>query len=195
MTNTIEPIISFTFSGTYTYTSLPSSSSLSRSFPTARAFSSLFSTPPCSASSLRRRPPGLQIWHERLAHVDHSTILSMVRNKVVKGIALPSSAPPWTLCSICQLGKATHLPFPSSSTPLAANLLILVYSDVAGPLSVASLSGSRYSVTFIDDSFRWVAVYSMPSKSETLEILKIYQEMAETHTRQRIRSMRSDNGG
>lgn len=36
------------------------------------------------------------------------------------------------------------------------NVLELVYSDVCGPIEVNSLGGSRYFVTFIDDTTRKV---------------------------------------
>ena len=37
--------------------------------------------------------------------------------------------------------------------------LELVYSNVSGPTSVASVGGSRYYVTFVDDYIRKVWVY------------------------------------
>ena len=52
-------------------------------------------------------------------------------------------------CEACVQGKQTRKPFHGS-----AEVLQLVHSDVCGPMSVASLGGARYFVTFTDDYSR-----------------------------------------
>ena len=55
--------------------------------------------------------------------------------------------------------------------PKAAKLE-LVHTDVWGPSPVTSLGGSRYYVTFIDDSSRKSWVYFLKNKSDVSETFK-----------------------
>jgi hypothetical protein len=54
------------------------------------------------------------------------------------------------LCKGCILGKYTKTAFPSNESG-PAEILDLIHSDVCGPMSLASLTGSLYYVVFIDD--------------------------------------------
>lgn len=54
------------------------------------------------------------------------------------------------VCKGCALGKNIKSTFHSSESR-AKNALELIHSDLCGPMSIASLSGFWYYVTFIDD--------------------------------------------
>ena len=69
-----------------------------------------------------------------------------------------------TICAGCQYGKAHQLPYQSSKFR-AKEPLELVHSDVFGPVRQASINGSKYMVTFIDDFSRYVWVLFMKEKS------------------------------
>ena len=58
--------------------------------------------------------------------------------------------------------------------------LELVHTNLWGPSSVASLRGSRYYITFIDDSSRKVWVYFLKNKSDIFETFKKWKAMVET---------------
>ena len=64
-----------------------------------------------------------------------------------------------------------------------------------GPSSVASLGGSRYYITFIDDSGRKVWVYFLKNKFDVFETFKKWKAMVETKTCLKVKCLRSDNGG
>ena len=68
--------------------------------------------------------------------------------------------------------------------------LVIVHSDVYGPMQAVSLGGNRYSVTFIDDKSRFVAAYFMKSKDQ---ILKEYEAMV-TKITGKIKVFRLNNG-
>ena len=51
-----------------------------------------------------------------------------------------------------------------------------------GAFSVTSLGGSRYYITFIDDSSRKVWVYFLKNKSDVFEAFKKWKAMVETET-------------
>ena len=60
------------------------------------------------------------------------------------------------MCESCILGKQKNVSFLKTSRTSKAEKLKLVYTDLWGPSPVASLRGSRYYITFIDDSSRKV---------------------------------------
>jgi transposase InsO family protein len=60
---------------------------------------------------------------------------------------------------------------------------------------VASLGGSRYYVTFIDDSIRKVWVYFLKLKFDVFEVFRKWKVMVETETSLKLKCLRSDNGG
>jgi hypothetical protein len=69
------------------------------------------------------------------------------------------------VCKGCALGKNVKASFPSSETR-SKGILDLIHSDVGGPMSVASVKGTSYYVTFIDDFSRKTWIYFMKTKDE-----------------------------
>eukprot|EP00112_Aurelia_sp_Birch-Aquarium-sp1_P026532 Seg946.1 transcript_id=Seg946.1/GoldUCD/mRNA.D3Y31 product="Retrovirus-related Pol polyprotein from transposon TNT 1-94" protein_id=Seg946.1/GoldUCD/D3Y31 len=96
-------------------------------------------------------------------------------------------------CEGCAMGKQHRQPFPKKSQSRSSQPLELIYSDVCGPMSVNSVGGSRYFVTFIDDYSRFTTVYSMKNKSEVLEKFKEFVSLVENLFEKRVKSLRSDN--
>ena len=93
------------------------------------------------------------------------------------------------------LGKQHRDSFPKKSESRALRVLELVYSDVCGKISVPSLGKSCYFVTFIDDYSRYAHVYMLQAKSQVLEAFKEFVAMAENQSGQKLKRLRSDNGG
>jgi hypothetical protein len=58
-----------------------------------------------------------------------------------------------------------------------------------------SFCGCRYFILFIDDYTRMTWVYVLKEKSKDFEKFKIFQHMVENETREKVASMRTDNGG
>jgi hypothetical protein len=75
-------------------------------------------------------------------------------------------------------GKMHALPFRSSLSHNRSPLE-LVHTDLHGPLPVATHSGYKYWITFIDDATRFQAVYLLKAKSEAFEAFKVYKSWAE----------------
>ena len=82
----------------------------------------------------------------------------------------------------------------TSRTPKAEKLE-LIHTNLWGPSPVASLGGSRYYITFIDDLSRKVWVYFLKNKSDVFETFKKWKVMVETETSLKVKCLRSDNGG
>ena len=72
-------------------------------------------------------------------------------------------------CEYCVVSKKTRVKFGTANND-TRKILKYVHSDVWGPTKTASIGGSYYFVTFVDDFFRHVWVYTMRLKDEILEI-------------------------
>ena len=84
------------------------------------------------------------------------------------------------MCESCIMGKQKKLSFLTGDRKLRATKLDLVHTDLWGPSLVASLGGSQYYITFIDDYSRKVWVYFLKNKSDVLDTFKRWKAMVET---------------
>ncbi len=153
----------------------------------------------------------MDVWHKRFAHVDPPSIINMVNQNITTGVDIKNSASGGFTCDGCVLGKGHRSPIPKKSSSRASQILELVHSDLNGPLDGASLGGSRYFITFIDDFSKWTTVYMMRKKSESFKYFQIFHKYAQVHTghqlsrlnviqrtnqtMEQIKSLRTDNGG
>ena len=71
-----------------------------------------------------------------------------------------------------------------------AEKLELVHIDLWGLSLVASLGGSRYYITFIEDSSRKIWVYFLKNKSDVFETFKKWKAMVETKTDLKVKCLR-----
>ena len=74
-------------------------------------------------------------------------------------------------------------------------MLEVIHSDVCGPMQTPTFSGKRYFVTFIDDKYHFCKVFLLRNKSEVAAKFSDFVAFAETQTGNRVKSLRSDNGG
>ena len=82
--------------------------------------------------------------------------------------------------------------FPSKATR-EKGILELVHSDVFGPVSVPSLGGSSYYVSFIDDLSRMTWIYFLKKKSEVFERFLEFKSLVENQTDKKIKVLRTHN--
>jgi transposase InsO family protein len=69
-----------------------------------------------------------------------------------------------------------------------------VHKYVWGPTQVSSLGGSRYYVTFIDDTTRKTWVYCIRQKYDVFDTFKKWKALVENETGKRLKCLRLDNG-
>ena len=62
-------------------------------------------------------------------------------------------------------------------------------------MSIASLSNNVYFALFIDDFNRMTWVYFLKTKSQVLSVFKSFKKMVETQSGQKVKVLRTDNGG
>ena len=108
-----------------------------------------------------------EIWHKRLGHFHHTTILNMQRKELVDGI--PHLESELLSCKACQYGKQARLPFQKYAWR-ATEKLQLIHTDLAGPQRTPPLKGSKYYIIFIDDFTRMCWIYFLKFKSEVADV-------------------------
>ena len=78
-------------------------------------------------------------------------------------------------------GKNTKKTFLSSESK-AKGILEIIHSDVCRPMSLSSLSGYVYYVSFIDEFFRKTWIYFMKNKDEVFSKFKKFKALIINHT-------------
>ena len=99
-----------------------------------------------------------------------------------------------SLCEPCIEGKQHRLPFPKEAKQ-AEELLEIVHSDICGPMSQDSFSGTKYFITFTDDKCRQSTIYFLKSKGEVFSRFQEYKAYAEKQTGKYLKILRIDNRG
>ena len=92
------------------------------------------------------------LWHRKLGHMSEKgmkMLLSKEKLPELKSID-------FDMCESCILGKQKNVSFLKIGRTPKVEKLELVHTDLWGPSPVASLGGSRYYITFIDNSSRKV---------------------------------------
>ena len=108
------------------------------------------------------------LWHNRLGHMSQKRMKELLS----KGKLPELKNVHFDMCESCIMGKQKKLSFLIGGRKLRATKLDLVHTDLWGPSPVASLGGSRYYITFIDDCSRKVWVYFLKNKSDVLDTFK-----------------------
>ena len=146
------------------------------------------------ASVAERSSDKLNLWHQRMAHLNAGQMKTMVSREMVTGVDIPETGK-LDFCEACAEGKSHRAPFKPVGEVQSKKRLELVHSDVAGPMKTESLGGARYFVTFIDDFSRCVTVYPITQKSEVLDKFKEWEAVVTNQADCKIKTLRTDNGG
>ena len=92
------------------------------------------------------------LWHRKLGHMSEKWMKMLLS----KGKLPELKSIDFDMCESCILGKQKNVSFLKTGRTLKAEKLELVHTDLWGLSPVASLGGSRYCITFIDDSSKKV---------------------------------------
>lgn len=133
-----------------------------------------------------------EVWHKRLGHLN-SRSMSLMKNGMVTGMNYSNTN--YKNCVACVEEKQNKLPFAKNSMSRSKELLGLVHTDLCGPMEEPSFSGTRYFVTFIDDFSRKTYIYFLRTKDEVFDKFKEFKALVENETNNKIKIIRSDNGG
>jgi hypothetical protein len=132
-----------------------------------------------------------ELWNRRMAHL-HFGALDHLRQAVtgLSKIAAEKHGP----CKGCAMGKYAQRPFPPSEHR-SKGALDLIHSNICGPMSVESVSGSKYFVLFIDDYSRKTWIYFLKTKDQVFNRFQEFRALVENQTCKKIRVLRLDNKG
>ena len=130
------------------------------------------------------------LWHKRLGHMSEKSMVKLAKKKVIPGLDHVHLE----RCVDCLAGKQNRVAFRSSPPSRAKNVLDLVHSDLCEADS-KSLGGARYFATFIDDHSRKTWVYVLKTKDQVLNVFKRFVALVERETGQKLKCLRTDNGG
>ena len=92
------------------------------------------------------------LWHARYGHLSFDALGRL--EKMVTG--LPHIEHAGELCDSCLAGKQRRLPFPKTAKYRATETLELVYDDLCGPITPATLGGRKYFILLVDDCSRYM---------------------------------------
>ena len=138
-------------------------------------------TPTTSSMVFNTTTFNKELWHLRLGHLGDSTIRYLpnaVQQLPKEDTPISITLPDTSLCISCKEAnlKATISREPSTKQE---DFLGLVTTDICGPLATISKGGYRYFITFLDSKTRWLDLYPIRSKADTLSIFKTYKTMIE----------------
>ncbi|UYV67996.1 hypothetical protein LAZ67_5002745, partial [Cordylochernes scorpioides] len=136
----------------------------------------------------------LDIWHQRMGHVNPIKLTQMFENSVFEDDIKIREKPDSLLCEACIYGKQNRKVFHASTSTNSTYPGELIYSDVCGPMSKRSPGGSLYFVSFKDDFSRFRVAYFIRHKSDVLEKFKEFVKRVRTETGNKIKRFRTDNG-
>ena len=134
-----------------------------------------------------------ELWHRRLAHLNYQALPAL--RKMVTSLPM-LHVDHDGICRGCALGKNTKGSFPKTEGK-SKGILYLVHFDLCGPMTITSLGGYNYYLTFIDDHSRKTWIYFLKTK-ESEEVLNKFKEskaQVKNLLGRRIKILRSDNGG
>lgn len=81
-------------------------------------------------------------------------------------------------CSNCIVGKCARLPF-HASVCTTSRPLELIYADVWGQTPLASVSGYKFYVIFVDDFTKYTWLYPLKYKSDVFQTFVKFQALVE----------------
>nr|GEU43142.1 hypothetical protein [Tanacetum cinerariifolium] len=149
------------------------------------------SSPICLLSKASKNKSWL--WHQRLNHLNSSTINDLVRKDLVRGLPRLKFKKDH-LCSACQLGKSkkhTHKPKAENTNLEDLNTL---HMDLCGPMRVQTINGKKYILVIMDDYSRFTWVKFLKSKDETSDVVIKFITQIQVGLNKTVRYVRTDNG-
>ena len=136
----------------------------------------------------------VDLWHRRYGHLGVKSLQQLSRHKMVEEFDYNASNN-ISFCESCLKGKQQRSQSPLHSERKRSKPLELIHSDVCGKISLKSLGGAEYFVTFIDDKTKYVWAYSIKKKSDIFQKFCEWKAEVEKSFGRSVKVLRTDNGG
>lgn len=145
-------------------------------------------------SSTKRKPQrdletSSKLWHQRLGHISRDRLSRLVKVEVLP----PLDFNDFGTCIECLKGKMTSVN--KKGATRSSKLLEIIHTDISGPYNITGITGHNSFITFIDDYSRYMYLYLIKEKSESLTTFKDYKTEVEKQLDLQIKVVRSDRGG
>ncbi|CAN1149827.1 Retrovirus-related Pol polyprotein from transposon TNT 1-94 [Linum perenne] len=134
------------------------------------------------------------LWHRKLGHISISVLSKLSRKNLVRGLPKLDSKKEF-FCDACVKGKHTRSSFKSKNNISSSRTLELIHMDLFGPANIMTLGGKYFCFVLVDDFSRYCWIYLLRTKDETLSKLKSFTKLIQNELDDKIKSIRSDNGG
>ena len=112
------------------------------------------------------------LWHKRLGHISQKRVERLVREGLLGSLDFTDLS----TCVDCIKAKTTNT-FGKRAVK-AQTILELIHTDICGPFDPC-FTGERYFITFIDDYSRYMYLYLIHEKSESLNKFKDFKTEVE----------------
>ncbi|KAD4385252.1 hypothetical protein E3N88_25420 [Mikania micrantha] len=128
------------------------------------------------------------LWHQRLCHISRDRLSRLVKDEVLPSLDFTD----FGTCVKCLKGKMTTTT--KKCATRSSNLLEIIHTDISGPYTIAGITGQTSFITFIDYYSRYMYLYLIKDKSESLTTFKDYKTEVENQLDLKIKIVRSDRG-
>jgi len=142
------------------------------------------------ACTINDETPSIDLYHKRYGHIGERRLRNALK---AQGIIFPADQN-IKQCEVCIESKQTRAPIGSGPVERAEKPLVMVHTDLCGPMRTPTTQDNRYFATFIDDYSRYASVYLLKRKSDFPMALQAYLKRTEIEGRT-LRILRSDQGG
>jgi hypothetical protein len=137
-----------------------------------------------------------EILHARTGHFQFRHVKEIAKRGQVTG--LPKTHGDLEhKCEACETGKAHKLPINKLPAQRATKIGEVIHTDIWGPSTVTSPSGSRYAIIFVDDYSRYRRVYFLRTRDQALDAFRQYLSLIKTtsKTTLEVERLHTDNAG
>lgn len=128
------------------------------------------------------------LWHKRLVHISRDRMTRLVKDGILPSLDFSD----FETCIQCLKGKMAK--GNKKGATRSSNLLEVIHTDISGPYP-ASITGHTSFITFIDDYSRYMHLYLIKEKSESLQTFTDFKTLVENQLDRKIKVVRSDRGG
>jgi hypothetical protein len=152
-------------------------------------------TPHASKSALHGKSIlNCSLWHRCLGHIGKDALEKAIWLKLDNRLLIDSNVLLLLHCKPCIVGKHHSDLFPAKALHCTTRILQRIHSNVH-MVPVATSSGYRYWVMFIDDWLRYRWIYLLKRKSDMFEAFKVFKAFVELQFGALIKCLHNNKGG
>ncbi|GJX95200.1 putative zinc finger, CCHC-type containing protein [Tanacetum coccineum] len=126
--------------------------------------------------------------NDKPSHISRDRMTRLVKDEVLPNLDFSD----FEKCVECIKGKMTK--GNKKGATRSTGLLELIHTDICGPFP-SGIGGHKSFITFIDDYSRYMYLFLINEKSESLDMFKTFKAEVENQLDRKIKVVRSDRGG